>query len=51
MVVVPAGSFTMGSPTGEAGRFEDEGPQRDVRIAKPFAVGKFQVTLDESKHS
>jgi formylglycine-generating enzyme required for sulfatase activity len=39
MVVVPAGSFTMGSP--------GTGPQHDVRIAKPFAVGKIQVTVDE----
>ena len=49
MVVVPAGSFTMGSPKVEPGRYEDEGPQHDVRIAKPFAVGEFQVTVDEFK--
>jgi formylglycine-generating enzyme required for sulfatase activity len=41
MVVVPAGSFTMGS--AEFG----EGPQRRVTIAKPFAVGKFEVTFTE----
>jgi formylglycine-generating enzyme required for sulfatase activity len=28
MVVVPAGSFTMGSPPGEEGRNANEGPQR-----------------------
>ena len=28
MVVVPAGSFMMGSPADEEGRSEDEGPQR-----------------------
>jgi formylglycine-generating enzyme required for sulfatase activity len=44
MVVVPAGSFTMGSPAGEKDREPDEGPQRRVTIAKPFAVGKFEVT-------
>ena len=49
MVVVPAGTFTMGSPEKEEGRFTDEGPQHDVRIAKPFAVGKFPVTVDEFK--
>ena len=49
MVVVPAGSFTMGSPENEPGRAENEGPQHDVRIAKPFAVGKFQITVDEFK--
>jgi len=47
MVIVPAGTFVMGSPDGEPGRDEDEGPQHDVTIAQPFAVGKFQVTFDE----
>lgn len=47
MVVVPAGSFTMGSPKDEPGRYDDEGPQREVRIGKVFAVGRFQVTLAE----
>ena len=47
MVVVPAGSFMMGSPAGEASRESDEGPQRKVTIPKPFALGKFEVTLAE----
>ncbi len=47
MVVVPAGSFTMGSPSSEPGRYKDEGPQHEVRIAKPFAVGRFAVTFAE----
>ncbi|MGO9004561.1 MAG: SUMF1/EgtB/PvdO family nonheme iron enzyme [Beijerinckiaceae bacterium] len=47
MVVVPPGSFTMGSPASEPGRFDNEGPQHVVSFAKPFAVGKFQVTRDE----
>jgi formylglycine-generating enzyme required for sulfatase activity len=46
MVVVPAGSFTMGSPESEAGRFPNEN-QVQVRIPRPFAVGKFEVTFDE----
>jgi formylglycine-generating enzyme required for sulfatase activity len=45
MVVLPAGSFTMGSPEGEAGRTFDEGPQRTVRISYEFAVGKHEVTF------
>ena len=45
MVVVPAGSFMMGSPATEKGRFDDEGPQHEVTIAKPFAVSKFDVTF------
>ncbi len=45
MIVVPAGSFTMGSPQSETGRAANEGPQHAVTIAKPFAVGKFEVTF------
>jgi len=47
MVVVPAGTFMMGSPASEKGRFKDEGPRHRVTIAKPFAVGKFEVTFAE----
>ncbi len=47
MVVVPAGSFTMGSPSSEEGRWDDEGPQHRVTIAAPFAVGKYEVTFAE----
>ena len=47
MVMLPAGSFMMGSPPGEDGRNDDEGPQHRVTIEKPFAVGKFTVTFDE----
>lgn len=44
MVVVPAGSFTMGSPPTEANRRTNEGPQRQITFARPFAVGRFEVT-------
>ncbi|HAH09760.1 MAG TPA: formylglycine-generating enzyme family protein [Alphaproteobacteria bacterium] len=47
MVVVAAGRFTMGSPATEEYRDDDEGPQRQVTIAKAFAVGKFEVTFAE----
>ena len=47
MVVVPAGSFVMGSPEGDDVRAEDEGPRRRVTISEPFAVGKFEVTRRE----
>jgi formylglycine-generating enzyme required for sulfatase activity len=47
MVVVPAGSFTMGSRASEAGRSDNEGPQHGVKITKAFAVGKFHVTVDQ----
>jgi formylglycine-generating enzyme required for sulfatase activity len=54
MVVIPAGSFQMGAapgenqryevPTNEAGRDE---PQHQVTFAKPFALGKFDITRAE----
>jgi formylglycine-generating enzyme required for sulfatase activity len=47
MVVVPAGSFTMGSPESEQNRDDDEGPQHVVTISKPFAVGKLHVTVEQ----
>jgi formylglycine-generating enzyme required for sulfatase activity len=47
MIVVPAGSFTMGSPATESGRQATEAPQYKVTIAKPFAVSKFEVTFAE----
>jgi formylglycine-generating enzyme required for sulfatase activity len=47
MVVVPSGSYLRGSPVKEEGREKDEGPQRRVTIARPFAVGKFEVTFAE----
>jgi formylglycine-generating enzyme required for sulfatase activity len=47
MVVVPAGSFLMGSPGAEQGHQASEEPQHNVTIAQPFAVSKFEVTFDE----
>lgn len=47
MVVVPAGSFVMGSFESEEGRTMNEGPQHNVTFAKPFAVGRFAVTFNE----
>jgi formylglycine-generating enzyme required for sulfatase activity/uncharacterized caspase-like protein len=46
MVVVPAGSFTMGSPSNDKQRGDDETQVR-VTIAKPFAVGEYAVTFDQ----
>jgi formylglycine-generating enzyme required for sulfatase activity len=47
MVVVPAGSFMMGSPASEAGREGDEGPQHQGTVPRALAVGKFEVTFAE----
>ncbi len=47
MVVIPAGSYVMGSPSSEAGRWGDEGPQHRVTISESFAVGAYEVTFEE----
>ena len=47
MVILPLGSFTMGSAAAEAGRAPTEGPQHRVAITHQIAVGKFEVTFDE----
>ena len=47
LIVVPPGSFTMGSPRSEAGRRNLESPQHKVTINSPFALGKYEVTFEE----
>ncbi|MCW0483841.1 SUMF1/EgtB/PvdO family nonheme iron enzyme [Gaoshiqia sediminis] len=46
MIAIPGGSFTLGSPSGEPYRKEDEGPQRQVEIS-PFFMGEVEVSWDE----
>jgi sulfatase modifying factor 1 len=43
MVVIPAGTFDMGSPISEQGRQESEGPVHRLS-PKQFALGKSPVT-------
>jgi formylglycine-generating enzyme required for sulfatase activity len=45
MIVVPAGSFTMGSPPTEKGRNTTEGPQHTVTFVQPFAVSQYELTF------
>ena len=47
MVVLPSGSFIMGSPDDEEGRDIDESPQHIVTIGYRLAVGVYEVTFDE----
>lgn len=47
MVEIPAGSFLMGSPEREAGRYDHEGPQHKVMISQPFYMGKYPVTQSQ----
>jgi formylglycine-generating enzyme required for sulfatase activity len=43
MIWVDPGTFTMGSPTTEEGRFNDE-IQHEVTLTKGFYLGKYEVT-------
>lgn len=50
MVVIPPGTFQMGSEHIEpmrGGEMRPQGPVRTVTIAYPFAAGKFEVTIGE----
>ncbi|HXI00699.1 MAG TPA: SUMF1/EgtB/PvdO family nonheme iron enzyme [Sphingobacteriaceae bacterium] len=46
MVKIPGGTFFMGSPQNEAGRDEDEGPRKQIKIDS-FWMGAHEVTYDE----
>ena len=47
LVVVPEGRFMMGSPSGEEGRRDREGPVHEVTIGYRLAVGVKEVTRGE----
>ncbi len=47
LVLIPAGTFTMGSPKTEKGHSDGEGPQRKVTITKPFYMGVYEVTQEQ----
>jgi len=45
MILIPGGTFLMGSPPSEAGRAEHEGPQRRVRVS-PFYLCTTETRMD-----
>ena len=47
MVVIPAGSFLMGSPWSEPRRDDDEGPQQRITIGEAFAMSRYEVTFGQ----
>jgi formylglycine-generating enzyme required for sulfatase activity len=47
LALIPSGKFLMGSRKDENGRSDDEGPQREVTISKPFYMGVFEVTQEQ----
>ena len=46
LVKIPPGTFLMGSPEGEPGRYSDEGPQHKVTISHEFWLAKTACTQD-----
>jgi len=48
LIEIPAGTFTMGSPESEKGRFDRES-QVSVTLTKPFRLGKTEVTQGQWK--
>jgi len=49
LALIPAGKFLMGSPPGESDRNDEEGPQHEVTISKPFYMGIHEVTQEQYK--
>lgn len=45
MVVIPLGSFEMGSPRGETDRKKHEGPQHVVNLKRGFGLGRSEITV------
>ena len=45
MLPIPGGTYTMGSPDGEKGRGNDEGPQREIKI-EPFWMSKLEISWE-----
>ncbi len=43
-VLIPAGEFDMGSPSGEKGRYDFEDPVHKVNIPDGFYLGRYEVT-------
>jgi formylglycine-generating enzyme required for sulfatase activity len=44
LVWIDPGSFTMGAPSSEAGRLDNEGPQTQVTLTEGYWLGKTEVT-------
>jgi len=56
-VRISGGTFTMGSPVNEPGRWDDEGPQRRVTVSSfsmginPVTVGEFRRFVNAKNHT
>ena len=47
MVVIPDGSFSMGSPSRDRDRSESEGPQQEIVFTVPFAISQTELTVGQ----
>ena len=46
LILIPDGTFMIGSPTSEEGRYDDEGPAHPVKVPA-FYLGQYPVTNDQ----
>ncbi len=46
MVAIPGGTFIMGSPENEEGRFDSESPEHEVTL-QPFYMSKYPITQNQ----
>src|SRR6185436_12493959 len=57
MVTVPAGTFVMGAPEGEVGRFPEEGPVHAVKVpafsisATPITRAEYAAFVSATRHA
>jgi formylglycine-generating enzyme required for sulfatase activity len=49
LVLIPKGKFMMGSPAGEKGRYDNEGPRHEVKITRAFYMAAHTVTVGQFK--
>jgi formylglycine-generating enzyme required for sulfatase activity len=47
LVLIPAGTFWMGSPASDKQAYDCEKPQHRVTISRPFYLGKYPVTVEQ----
>ena len=47
--LIKLGTFLMGSPKDEEGRYDNEGPQHKVEISRAFYLGAYPVTVGQFK--
>jgi formylglycine-generating enzyme required for sulfatase activity len=46
LMLISGGTFLMGSPEDELGRWDDESPQHEVAVS-PFLMGRYPVTQSQ----